>query len=111
MMPEVWACYEGFRLLYALTLVGFANYSNIFLSGTGIHLVFRVTVAEYTVFCVMSYISFQFCGRSCTASGELGGIEDRGPDELLLLLLQGVLDFVQDVSFFETDSGFTFEII
>lgn len=64
-----------------------------------------MAVAEHAVFCVMLFISSALHYGSYTASSDLRRLEDFCRNGILPLIYQGVLDFVQDVCFFEVVHG------
>lgn len=109
-VPEGWEYYEYSCLLRAVTPVVFGGYSNLLLSNDHNNLFLRVAVAEYSVFCLISFVSSALYGESCITSGDFHGVKNFFRGGILFPSSRGVLDFVQDVDLVEVVRGCTFDI-
>lgn len=64
-----------FRLLYALTKVVLLYYSSPALSNDRSILLFRLAVAEYSVFCLLFFVVSALHGGYCAAKVNFCGVE------------------------------------
>lgn len=62
MVAERWERYQFLCLLYDSTLVGLAYYPNPVITDEHNNLLFQVTLVEYSVFCLMSFVGPAFYG-------------------------------------------------